>query len=48
MKIVLDRRSCNCWEPARESHLAGISRDEITLWIVQSKSLTTVGRRPSS
>ena len=31
MKIVLDRRSCNCYEPACESHFGWhFLRDEIT------------------
>ena len=31
MKIVLDRRSCNCWEPACEAHFGWhFLRDEIT------------------
>lgn len=31
MKIVLDRRSCNCWQPACDSHFAWhFLRDEIT------------------
>lgn len=31
MKIVLDRRSCNCWEPACESHFGWhFLREEIT------------------
>jgi hypothetical protein len=31
MKIVLDRRSCNCWNPACESHFGWhFLRDEIT------------------
>jgi hypothetical protein len=31
MKIVLDRRSCNCWEPACETHFAWhFLREEIT------------------
>lgn len=31
MRIVLDRRSCNCWEPACETHFAWhFLRDEIT------------------
>jgi len=31
MKIVLDRRSCNCWDPACETHFGWhFLRDEIT------------------
>ena len=31
MKIVLDRRSCNCWEPACETHFSWhFLRQEIT------------------
>lgn len=31
MKIVLDRRSCNCWEAAFETHFGWhFLRDEIT------------------
>jgi hypothetical protein len=31
MKIVLDRRSCNCWDPACETHFAWhFLREEIT------------------
>ena len=31
MKIVLDRRSCNCWEPACETHFGWhFLREEIT------------------
>ena len=31
MKIVLDRRSCNCWKPACESHFGWhFLRDEIS------------------
>ena len=31
MKIVLDRRSCNCWEPTCEAHFGWhFLRDEIT------------------
>lgn len=31
MKIVLDRRSCNCWDPACESHFGWhFLREEIT------------------
>ena len=31
MKIVLDRRSCNCWEPACETHFGWhFLRDEVT------------------
>ena len=31
MKIVLDRRSCNCWEPACETHFSWhFLREEIT------------------
>lgn len=31
MKIILDRRSCNCWQPACESHFGWhFLRDEVT------------------
>jgi hypothetical protein len=31
MKIVLDRRTCNCWDPACETHFAWhFLREEIT------------------
>lgn len=31
MKIVLDQRSCNCWDPACETHFGWhFLRDEIT------------------
>ena len=31
MKIVLDRRTCNCWEPACETHFSWhFLREEIT------------------
>ena len=31
MKIVLDRRSCNCWDPACEAHFGWhFLREEIT------------------
>ena len=31
MKIILDRRSCNCWEPACETHFSWhFLRQEIT------------------
>jgi hypothetical protein len=31
MRIVLDRRTCNCWEPACETHFGWhFLRDEIT------------------
>ena len=31
MKIVLDRRSCNCWDPACETHFAWhFLREEVT------------------
>jgi len=31
MKIVLDRRSCNCWDPACETHFGWhFLREEIT------------------
>jgi hypothetical protein len=31
MKIILDRRSCNCWEPACEAHFGWhFLREEIT------------------
>ena len=31
MKIILDRRTCNCWDPACETHFAWhFLREEIT------------------
>ena len=31
MKIILDRRSCNCWEPACETHFSWhFLRDDVT------------------
>lgn len=31
MKIILDRRTCNCWEPACETHFGWhFLRDEVT------------------